>query len=201
MRRRRRPPTRIFKRNTSFDPNTAFQKKQENSKKSKSVFKFLFWIVVIAGISYYAYFNFYLTGENTETVKSDSSIAKSTITEKDTAKKTVYKKPLKKIQIEILNGCGKSGIAKIFESYLRQQGFDVVNTENYRILGKINWNLQNSKVIDQIGNIDNANSVAQSLGIDVKFVSSVKNQSPIFDVTVVIGKDFKEIKGFKEFSK
>ena len=201
MRRRRRPPTRIIKRNTSFDPNIAFQKKQKSSNKSKSVFKFLFWIVAVAGISYYAYFNLLLPVENTETVNLDSSNIESTKILKDTITKPVYKKPEKMIQIEILNGCGKSGIAKIFESYLRQQGFDVINTENYRILGKINWNVPNSKVIDQIGNIDNANSVAQSLGIAKKFVSSFENPSPICDVTVIIGKDFSEINGFKEFTK
>jgi hypothetical protein len=201
LRRRRRPPTRPIKRISSFDPNTAFQKKQDNSKKSKSFFKVLFWIIVVAAICWYAYFNFYLPSDSDEMVILDSSTTESTIIKADTIKEHVFKKPEKKIKIEILNGCGVTGIAKIFKSYLRQQGFDVVNTENYRILGKINWNLQNSKVIDQIGKIDNANSVAQSLGIDEKFVSSVKNQSPICDVTVVIGKDFKEIKGFKEFSK
>lgn len=201
MHRRRRPPTRLNKRSSSFDPNTAYQKKQENSKKSKSFFKFLFWIVVVAGICWYAYFNFYLPSDNDEMLILDSSTVESSSNKPDTIKEPSFKKPEKMIKIEVLNGCGVSGIAKIFESYLRQEGFDVVNTENYRILGKINWNLQNSKVIEQIGNIDNANSVAQSLGIDEKFVSSVKNQSPICDVTVVIGKDFKEIKGFKEFSK
>ena len=201
MRRRRRPPTRIIKRNSSFDPNTAFSQKHENNGKGKSVLKFLFWIVVIASLCYYAYFNLYLPAEDSDTVSLDSSNFTSSETSSDTIKQEAIKKPEKMIQIEVLNGCGKSGIAKIFESYLRQEGFDVVNTENYRILGKINWNVAHSKVIDQIGNIEFAEDVAQSLGINEKYVSSNDNPSPICDVTVVIGKDFSKIKGFEEFSK
>ena len=200
MRRRRRPPTRITKRNNSFDPNITFQRKRENGS-SKKILKLLFWIVIVGVVCYYAYYNWYLPGESSETVTLDSSNIESTVTQQDTVKEPVFKQPEKKIQIEVLNGCGKSGIAKIFESHLRQQGFDVVNTENYRIMGKINWNVRHSKVIDQIGNIEFAEDVAQSLGIDEKYVSSNDNPSPVYDVTVVIGKDFDKLKGFKEFSK
>jgi len=200
LRRRRRPPTRIIKRNNSFDPNITFQRNQENGN-GKKILKFLFWIIVIAVVSYYAYNNWYLPTDENETVTIDSSNIESTISQQDIEEKPVIKQPDKMIQIEVLNGCGKAGIAKIFESYLRQQGFDVVNTENYRILGKINWNVSHSKVIDQIGNIEFAEDVAQSLGIDDKYVSSNDNASPVYDVTVVIGRDFDKLKGFKEFSK
>ena len=153
MRRRRRPPTRITKRNNSFDPNITFQRKQESGN-GKKFLKLLFWIVVVAVVSYYAYNNWYLPGNGTETVTLDSSTIESTTVSQGSVKKPVFKQPEKMIQIEVLNGCGKPGIAKIFESYLRQQGFDVVNTENYRIMGKISWNVSNSKVINQIGNIE-----------------------------------------------
>ena len=200
MRRRRRPPTRITKRNNSFDPNITFQRKQESGN-GKKFLKLLFWIVIVAVVSYYAYNNWYLPGDETETVTLDSSTIESITVSQDSVKKPVFKQPEKMIQIEVLNGCGKSGIAKIFESYLRQQGFDVVNTENYRIMGKVSWNVPNSKVIDQIGNIEFAEAVAQSLGINDKHVSSNDNPSPVYDVSVVIGKDFDKLKGFKEFSK
>jgi len=161
----------------------------------------MFWIVLIAVVSYLVYNNWYLPNDESETVIKDSSNIESTISQQSIEEEPVIRQPEKMIQIEILNGCGKSGIAKIFESYLRQQGFDVVNTENYRILGKINWNVSHSKVIDQIGNIEFAEDVAQSLGIDDKYVSSNDNPSPVYDVTVVIGRDFDKLKGFKEFSK
>lgn len=201
MQRRRRPPTRVIKRNNAFDPNIAFQKRNETSS-GKKIFKIVFWLVLIGVLSYYSYFNWYLPANSDETEPSDSSsIAESITDESNNTEEPAFTQPVKKIQIEILNGCGKSGIAKIFESYLRQQGFDVVNTENYRIMGKINWNVPNSKVIDQIDNIEFAEDVAKSLGINEKYVSSNENLSPVCDVTVVIGKDFNKLKGFTEFSK
>jgi len=200
LRRRRRPPTRIIKRNNTFDPNIAFQRNQKNGS-GKKVLKFMFWIVLIAVVSYLVYNNWYLPNDESETVIKDSSNIESTISQQSIEEEPVIRQPEKMIQIEILNGCGKSGIAKIFESYLRQQGFDVVNTENYRIMGKINWNVPHSKVIDQIGNIEFAEDVAQSLGINDKYVSSNDNPSPVYDVTVVIGNDFDKLKGFNEFSK
>jgi len=200
LRRRRRPPTRIIKRNNTFDPNIAFQRNQENGS-GKKILKYIFWIVAVAAVCYYTYNNWYLPSDEFTTVTLDSSNIKSTATQQNIEKKPVIRQPEKMIQIEVLNGCGKSGIAKIFEEYLRQQGFDVVNTENYRLMGKINWNVPRSKVIDQIGNIEFAEDVAESLGIDVKYVSSNNNSSPVYDVTVVIGKDFDKLKGFKEFSK
>lgn len=200
MRRRRRPPTRTTKRNNTFDPNSAFKRKQENGK-SKKILKIALWIIIVGLISYYAYNHWYLPDTRSETVTLDSMSAESTVIRKDSVNTPVFKQPEKMIQIEVLNGCGKSGIAKIFKSYLRQQGFDVVNTENYRIMGKINWNVPHSKVMDQIGKIEFAEAVANSLGIDEKYVSSIDNPSPVYDVTVVIGKDFDKLKGFKEFSK
>ena len=200
MRRRRRPPTRISKRNNTFDPNITYQSKQGNGN-GKKIIKLFFWILIIGFASYFVYSNWYLPGDTTESVSLDTSSNHESIATKDTLKQPEFKKPEKKIQIEVLNGCGESGIAKIFETYLRQQGFDVVNTENYRIMGKINWNVPNSKVMDQIGKLEYAQRVAESLGIEDKYVFSIDNPSPVFDVTVVIGKDFAKIKGFKEFKK
>jgi len=200
LRRRRRPPTRIIKRNNTFDPNIAFQRNQDNGT-GKKVIKYIFWIVLVAVVCYYAYYNWYMPNDENESISLDSSNIESTVTQQNSEERPLFKQPEKMIQIEVLNGCGKAGIAKIFESHLRQQGFDVVNTENYRIMGKINWNVPHSKVIDQIGNIEFAEDVAQSLGINDKYVSSNDNPSPVYDVTVVIGNDFDKLKGFNEFSK
>lgn len=102
-----------------------------------------------------------------------------------------------KIQVEILNGCGFNGVAKIFQDYLRAQGFDVVNTENYMEDGKLRWDVQNSFVIDRVGQIDQAMAVARSLSIPRENVISKENPDAIYDVSVVIGKDFKNLAGNK----
>ena len=98
-----------------------------------------------------------------------------------------------KIQIEILNGCGVNGIAKIFQSYLREQGFDVVNTENYSVNGKLTWNVEKTFIIDHIGVLERAKSVARTLGVSTDNIQSKQSQQPLYDVSVVIGKDYKSL--------
>lgn len=92
------------------------------------------------------------------------------------------------IQVEVLNGCGVSGIAEKFTDYLRKEKFDVVQTGNY-----ISFDIDNSLVIDRTGNRANAEKVAASLGIDNKNVIMQKNDDSFLDVSVVIGKDYKKL--------
>lgn len=88
------------------------------------------------------------------------------------------------IQIEVLNGCGISGIANSFTGLLRENGFDVVETGNFD-----HFNLQETIVISRSGVLDNAKRVASALG--VKEINVIREESPDFylDVTVVIGHD------------
>ena len=92
------------------------------------------------------------------------------------------------IQVEVLNGCGISGVADKFTDYLRKEKFDVVQTGNY-----ISFDIDKSLVIDRTGNMANAEKVAAALGIDKKNVIMQKNENSFLDVSVVIGKDFKEL--------
>lgn len=107
----------------------------------------------------------------------------------------------KKIQVEVLNGCGEQGIAKILTDRLREKGYDVVNSGNYIENGAANFNVQNSKIIDQINTNESsaqANELAEITGIDADMVESFENPSPISDLTIIIGKDFKDLSVFKE---
>lgn len=94
----------------------------------------------------------------------------------------------KNMQIEVLNGCGVSGVADRFTDYLRKKNFDVVNTGNYR-----SFNIGNSIVIDRTGKIINAEYLAEVIGIDSKQVIQQKNKNYFLDVTLIIGKDYKQL--------
>jgi hypothetical protein len=103
----------------------------------------------------------------------------------------------KRIQIEVLNGCGASGIAKKFSDYLKKHNYDVVNSGNYLTNGRDNFNVVQTKIIDQLKspeNIAHANDLADILGIDQNLIESFENPSPIADLTVIIGKDYNQIK-------
>ncbi len=59
--------------------------------------------------------------------------------------------------------------------------------------GKVFWQLEKSFVIDQIGVESQAKLVAKSLGIPIEYVESRQNPNAIYDVSVVIGKDYKKL--------
>ncbi|MDP2207159.1 MAG: LytR C-terminal domain-containing protein [Bacteroidota bacterium] len=93
------------------------------------------------------------------------------------------------IQVEILNGSGGKGIAAKFTNYLRTKGIDVVDTRNYR-----SSDIEETIVIDRIGNLQNASQVANALGVsDTKIIQQI-NTDYFIAVTVVIGKDYPKLK-------
>lgn len=98
------------------------------------------------------------------------------------------------IQLNVLNGCGVSGVADRFTDYLRAHDFDVVELGNYTIRGRINYNVDETFVIDRIGNKANAIKVAEVLGIEeVKVIQQI-NEDYFLDVSLVIGKDYYKLK-------
>jgi len=98
------------------------------------------------------------------------------------------------IQLNVLNGCGVSGVADRFTDYLRAHEFDVVELGNYKIKGKVNYNVDETFVIDRIGNKANALKVAEILGIDKVKVIQQLNEDYFLDVSLVIGKDYYKLK-------
>ena len=95
------------------------------------------------------------------------------------------------IQIDVMNGCGDSGMASKCSSFLRARGFDVVEMRNYKT-----FDLDHSMVIDRVGNRENAERVARALGVTTKNIIQQINQDYYVDVSVVIGKDYPSLRAF-----
>ncbi len=95
------------------------------------------------------------------------------------------------VQLEVLNGCGVPGIGDKFTSFLRSNNFDVVNLGNY-----ISSDIINTLVIDRRGNIENAKKVAEALGVKKENVIQQINNDYFLDVTLVLGKDFNQLKPY-----
>lgn len=95
----------------------------------------------------------------------------------------------KPVQLEVLNGCGVNGIAEKFTDYLRAGNFDVVNFGNYR-----SFDVDYSLLIDRTGNMENAFKIASTLGIEKNNIIQQVNKEYFLDVTLVIGKDYKQLK-------
>jgi hypothetical protein len=93
------------------------------------------------------------------------------------------------LQIDVQNGSGVQGVANKFTDYLRANGYDVVEMGNFSTS-----DIKTSMVIDRVGNMRNAKKVAQSLGISEKYVIQQINKNYFLDATVVIGKDYMDLK-------
>ncbi len=101
------------------------------------------------------------------------------------------------IQLDVLNGCGVSGVADRFTDYLRAHNFDVVELGNYKVNGVVNYNINETFVIDRIGNRANALKVAKELGIENVKVIQQLNEDYFLDVSLIIGKDYYKLKPIK----
>lgn len=93
------------------------------------------------------------------------------------------------IQVEVLNGCGVSGLANDFTSVLRRNGFDVVETGNFE-----NFDIEQTMVIARTFDKENARRVAKALGVNEQNVLIEASEDFYLDATVVIGSDYKTLK-------
>jgi hypothetical protein len=93
-----------------------------------------------------------------------------------------------KIQVEVLNGCGVSGIAEKLTDYLRTNNIDVVNLGNYR-----SFEIENSIIIGRNEKINNAEIVAAIVGLDNSSIIQQINPDYLLDVTFILGKDYRDL--------
>jgi hypothetical protein len=89
-------------------------------------------------------------------------------------------------QIQILNGCGKSGAAEQFRNYLTDRGFDIIEFGNAG-----SWNYAHTLVIARTGNEPVARDLAKVL--DTDNLIHLSDPLALVDATVIIGKDYEEL--------
>ncbi len=192
MRRRRRQSTQIIqKKSTSTPPASSYYSSSKSKRSGKKILYFFVIVAVLSTLSYYFYnLNFQ---EETEQIPESETETINTVPVEPEEEEETQPSPLAHmIQIEVLNGCGVNGIAKIFQERLRENGFDVVNTENYVVKGKVYWDVDQTFVIDQIGVAEQAKAIAKALGIPLTNIESRENPAAIYDISVVVGKDYKK---------
>ncbi len=94
------------------------------------------------------------------------------------------------IQVNVLNACGKTGLARNIQNFLMERGYDVVSIGNY------DQELDNSIVIDRLGDMSSANKVAYALGVDETSITSGIDSTMFVRATVIVGKDYLQLKPF-----
>lgn len=92
--------------------------------------------------------------------------------------------PAAEITVEVLNGSGRTALARAIAGRLREAGFDVVGWGNAARAA------DSSAVLARRGDESAAHAVARHLGIDN--VLSRPDSTLLLDVTVILGKDWPE---------
>ena len=129
------------------------------------------------------------TVEETESATNDAEQATVNSGADDSQEKLVPVE--RRIQVEVLNGCGVNGLAEKFTNYLRQKNIDVVSRGNYK-----NFRVKKSLILDRIEDADKSQEIASALGINSAQISLEKDESLQLDATIVLGADYKRLKPF-----
>src|SRR5262245_39006980 len=85
-------------------------------------------------------------------------------------------------RVEVLNGSGRSGLARQATERLRAAGFDVV------FLGNAPRGEKTSIVLDRVGKHELAEQVADALGLEK--VETRRDSTRLVEVTVILGNDW-----------
>ena len=98
-----------------------------------------------------------------------------------------------KAEIEILNGCGESGIANLYANFLRQQGFDVIDSKNADNFDYLNTNILVHK--------EEMMPIAKDLAKILEIKEIQLNKGGMWDLSLIIGKDYKNLDSFEIIKK
>jgi len=89
-------------------------------------------------------------------------------------------------KVEVLNGCGETGVAEMFRRVLVEKGFDVVVVSNAE-----SFDYPVTLVKDRCGNPAYARAVSGALG-GVPVIRA-EDTTRLLEVTVIVGRDYRSI--------
>ncbi|MAG21280.1 MAG: LytR C-terminal domain-containing protein [Candidatus Marinimicrobia bacterium] len=104
---------------------------------------------------------------------------------------------LSEIEVEVLNGCGVKGAAQQMTDFLRTRYIDVVKTENAD-----HFDYATTLIIQRNQFMENSYKLAELLNISKKDTTRLMFQPDLSlaaDITLIIGKDYAQIKPLKIF--
>ena len=143
-------------------------KKKEDSSKSIILNVSILVLILINSILAYSLINLIPFNNSDDNYLEDSTVVR--------------------IQVEVLNGCGVSGVAEKLTDHLRSNKIDVVNLGNYR-----SFEIENSIIISRNERILNAEIVADIVGLDAQNIIQQMNSDYMLDVTFILGKDYRDL--------
>jgi len=118
------------------------------------------------------------------------------LTQKNLRLKHLYLQNLD-LSIEILNGAGVGGIAKKLSDFIEQNDFKVINTENYRENGRINWQVNESFILNHFGYNYKIEQISKAVGIRTLVMDTLSVSPSGADIAIILGKDYNSLAGFR----
>ncbi|MFA5404361.1 MAG: LytR C-terminal domain-containing protein [Ignavibacteria bacterium] len=112
---------------------------------------------------------------------------------KDSTKTGVTHQPNLSVQVDVQNGTGENRVGAIFRDYLKKKGYDVVDLGNYK-----SNDVYKTIIIDRTGDTKKAQRIAEVLGVSSRNIIQQINRDLYLDATIVIGKDFNDLKPYTD---
>ncbi len=150
-------------------------------------------VMFVLFLSFFLYFNNGETRANLPNSKSNitqsAPLKNRSLPSKTTPSATAARQ---KFNIQILNGCGTSGVAQIFENFLQKKKYRIARTENAD-----RFDYQQSMIYLNGDFPDEAAQIARLLGISLDNIKPAPPQWKTHNVTIVIGKDNRSLTPMK----
>ena len=99
-----------------------------------------------------------------------------------------------KIQVQIQNGCGLGGIAKVYTNFLRSHGYDVLEYKNAS-----HFNFDKTQLIIHKKDTSNyIDEIVKILQIEPHVIKYKYDDNIIYEMTVIIGHDYNSLGSYNE---
>ena len=98
-----------------------------------------------------------------------------------------------KIALEVLNGCGQGKIAAMYQKFLRDKGFDVMDAKNAKT-----YDNPYSKIEIHRGNIEMAHYLSNLMGIHDSLITRKEDETLMIDISLIVGKNFQTLNSYDE---
>ena len=83
----------------------------------------------------------------------------------------------------------------MYKRFLREEGYDVLDAKNAQ-----SFDYLHTKIIYHSDNIEMAQYISKLLGVNDSLLINSPNPDLIFDLSILIGRDFNELSSFDEVS-
>ncbi|MEA3499717.1 MAG: LytR C-terminal domain-containing protein [Candidatus Marinimicrobia bacterium] len=168
----------------------------KNSRKIKKTKKSSLFLNIIAGAMVVIVFIFLYSSiiDNKAREEKNKDLFSRGLENIPVAKLNTQEKMKKEVDvvIELINGNGVSGICEKYKDYFVRKGIDVINIGNAD-----NFNYDKTVMYLHTDSYKKARKISKILGVEVNTVLKETTRAFNCDMSIVLGKDYKELKPYK----